>query len=75
MRHGAGRKSGLVDRLRHGRHRRVSVGDAVTAEQMRALFGTGMHPLAAQRLEQLGAADLTDTNNVHPRVPPNCSSM
>jgi hypothetical protein len=32
-----------------------------TAAQMRALFGAGMHPLAAQRLEQLDAADLTDT--------------
>jgi hypothetical protein len=34
----------------------------VTAEQMRALFGAGRHPLAAQRLEQLEAADLTDEN-------------
>src|SRR5687768_751183 len=40
----------------------LSVGDAVTAEQMRALFGAGMHPLAAQRLEQLGTADLTAAN-------------
>jgi conjugative relaxase-like TrwC/TraI family protein len=40
----------------------LSVGDAVTAEQMRSLFGAGMHPLAAQRLEKLDAADLTDTN-------------
>ncbi len=31
----------------------LSAGDAVTAEQMRALFGAGMHPLATQRLEQL----------------------
>jgi hypothetical protein len=37
----------------------LSAGHAVTAEQMRALFGAGMHPLAATRLEQLGAADLT----------------
>jgi hypothetical protein len=37
----------------------LEAGDAVTAEQMRALFGAGMHPLAAQRLEQLGDADLT----------------
>jgi conjugative relaxase-like TrwC/TraI family protein len=36
----------------------LSAGDAVTAEQMRALFGAGMHPLATQRLEQLDAADL-----------------
>jgi hypothetical protein len=40
----------------------LSPGDAVTAEQMRSLFGAGMHPLANQRLEQLNAADLTDTN-------------
>jgi TrwC relaxase len=40
----------------------LSAGDAVTAEQMRALFGAGMHPLAAERLEQLGATDLTDAN-------------
>jgi conjugative relaxase-like TrwC/TraI family protein len=40
----------------------LNAGDAVTAEQMRALFGAGMHPLASQRLEQLEAADLTDTN-------------
>ena len=35
----------------------VNAGDPVTAEQMRALFGAGMHPLAAERLEQLEAAD------------------
>jgi hypothetical protein len=29
---------------------------------MRALFGAGMHPLATKRLQQLAAADLTDTN-------------
>src|SRR5215203_533487 len=40
----------------------LNVGDPVTAEQMRALFGAGMHPLAAERLEQLDAADLTDTS-------------
>ena len=40
----------------------LKAGDAVTAEQMRALFGAGMHPLAATRLEQLDAADLTDAN-------------
>ena len=34
----------------------------MTAEQMRALFGAGMHPRAAQRLEQLAAADLADAN-------------
>jgi TrwC relaxase len=36
--------------------------DAVTAQQMRALFGAGLHPLATERLQQLAAADLTDTN-------------
>ena len=40
----------------------LGAGDAVTAEQMRALFGAGIHPLAAQRLAQLEAADLTATN-------------
>src|SRR5215207_7427308 len=40
----------------------LDAGDAVTAEQMRALFGAGMHPLAAPPLEQLEAADLTDEN-------------
>jgi conjugative relaxase-like TrwC/TraI family protein len=40
----------------------LSAGDVVTAEQMRALFGAGMHPLAAQRLQQLDAADLTDAS-------------
>jgi conjugative relaxase-like TrwC/TraI family protein len=40
----------------------LSAGDGVTAEQMRSLFGAGMHPLATQRLEQLDATELTDTN-------------
>jgi hypothetical protein len=40
----------------------LNAGDPVTAEQMRALFGAGMHPLAMQRLEQLGDADLTEAN-------------
>ena len=40
----------------------LSAGDAVTAEQMRALFGAGMHPLGAQRLERLDAADLTEAS-------------
>jgi hypothetical protein len=40
----------------------LSAGDPVTAEQMRALFGAGMHPLGSQRLEQLDAIELTDTN-------------
>jgi hypothetical protein len=40
----------------------LNAGHPVTAEQMRALFGAGMHPLAMQRLEQLGDADLTEAN-------------
>ncbi len=40
----------------------LNAGDAVTAKQMRSLFGAGRHPLAATRLEQLDAADLTDAN-------------
>jgi hypothetical protein len=38
----------------------LGAGDAVTAEQMKALFGAGVHPLATQRLERLDAAELTD---------------
>jgi conjugative relaxase-like TrwC/TraI family protein len=37
----------------------LDVGDSVTAEQMRALFGCGLHPLAEKRLQQLDGADLT----------------
>jgi TrwC relaxase len=40
----------------------LEAGDAVSAEQMRALFGAGMHPLAMQRLQQLDDADLADAN-------------
>jgi hypothetical protein len=40
----------------------LDAGDAVTGEQMRALFGAGMHPLATQRMEQLRDTDLTDAN-------------
>jgi conjugative relaxase-like TrwC/TraI family protein len=40
----------------------LNAGHPVTAEQMRALFEAGMHPLAMQRLEQLGDADLTEAN-------------
>src|SRR5215208_5346221 len=40
----------------------LQAGDAVTAEQMRALFGAGMHPLATQRLEQFRDTELTDAN-------------
>jgi conjugative relaxase-like TrwC/TraI family protein len=38
----------------------LKIGDPVTAEQMRALFGVGLHPLAAQRQQQLQGPDLTD---------------
>ena len=34
-------------------------GDPVTAEQMRALFGCGLHPLAETRLRQLEGPNLT----------------
>ena len=34
-------------------------GDVVTAEQMRALFGAGLHPLAEQRQRQLQGPDLS----------------
>jgi hypothetical protein len=37
----------------------LDVGDAVTAEQMRALFGCGLHPLAELRLQQLEGHNLT----------------
>ena len=37
----------------------LGVGDSVTAEQMRALFGCGLHPLAELRLQQLEGPDLT----------------
>ena len=37
----------------------LDVGDPVTAEQMRALFGCGLHPLAETRLQQLEGPDLT----------------
>jgi conjugative relaxase-like TrwC/TraI family protein len=38
---------------------RLDVGDPVTAEQMRALFGCGLHPLAETRLQQLEGPNLT----------------
>jgi hypothetical protein len=38
---------------------RLSAGDPVTAEQMRALFGCGLHPLAELRQQQLEGPDLT----------------
>ena len=37
----------------------LTVGDPVTAEQMRALFGCGMHPLAELRQQQLEGPALT----------------
>ncbi|HET7823220.1 MAG TPA: MobF family relaxase [Ornithinibacter sp.] len=37
----------------------LEVGDEVTAEQMRALFGAGLHPLANQRAQRLEGPDLT----------------
>jgi hypothetical protein len=37
----------------------LTVGDPVTAEQMRALFGCGLHPLAELRQRQLEGPDLT----------------
>jgi DNA primase catalytic core len=37
----------------------LQAGDPVTAEQMQALFGVGLHPLAAQRQQQLEGPDLT----------------
>ena len=38
----------------------LAAGDPVTAEQMRALFGCGVHPLAELRQQQLEGPDLTD---------------
>ena len=38
----------------------LSAGDPVTAEQMRALFGCGLHPLAELRQQQLEGPDLTE---------------
>ena len=37
----------------------LAAGEPVTAEQMRALFGCGLHPLAETRLQQLEGLDLT----------------
>jgi conjugative relaxase-like TrwC/TraI family protein len=37
----------------------LDVGDPVTGEQMRALFGCGLHPLAETRLQQLEGPNLT----------------
>ena len=38
----------------------LQVGDEVTAPQMQALFGAGLHPLAAQRRERLEGPDLKE---------------
>ena len=38
----------------------LNAGDPVTAEQMRALFGAGMHPLAEFRIQQFEGPDLTE---------------
>jgi DNA primase catalytic core len=37
----------------------LQAGDPVTAEQMQALFGVGLHPLALQRQQQLEGPDLS----------------
>jgi hypothetical protein len=37
----------------------LDVGDPVTAEQMRALFGCGLHPLAELRLQQMEGPNLS----------------
>ena len=44
----------------------LAAGDPVTAEQMRALFGCGLHPLAELRRQRLEGPDLTlqDFQNV-----------
>jgi conjugative relaxase-like TrwC/TraI family protein len=38
----------------------LAAGDPVTAEQMRALFGCGLHPLADMRQQQLEGPELTE---------------
>jgi hypothetical protein len=40
----------------------LGAGDPVTAQQMRALFGCGLHPLAELRQQQLEGPDLTQRN-------------
>ena len=42
----------------------LNAGDPVTAEQMRALFGAGMHPLAEQRFQQLAGPHLTEADSL-----------
>jgi hypothetical protein len=41
----------------------LAVGDPVTAQQMRALFGCGLHPLGELRQQQLAGADLTERDH------------
>jgi conjugative relaxase-like TrwC/TraI family protein len=41
----------------------LTAGDPVTAEEMRALFGRGLHPLADLRQRQLAAPDVTKRNS------------
>ncbi|HEX8511027.1 MAG TPA: MobF family relaxase, partial [Propionibacteriaceae bacterium] len=41
----------------------LSAGDVVTAEQMKALFGSGLHPLAAERQASLQGWDLTELDD------------
>jgi hypothetical protein len=48
----------------------LDVGDPVTAEQMRALVGCGLHPLAESRLQQLEG---TPTPSLHARRPRRCN--
>ncbi|WP_404388814.1 MobF family relaxase [Humibacillus xanthopallidus] len=40
----------------------LDVGDVVTQEQMQAIFGSGHHPLAQQRLDRLAGPDLTQSD-------------
>src|SRR6185369_12267239 len=40
----------------------LHAGAPVTAEQMRALFGAGMHPLAEQRIQELEGPGLTEAD-------------
>ena len=55
-----GEKPGGVDRFRPDGIDGLNAGDPVTAEQMRALFGFGLHPLAELRQQQqLSGHDLT----------------
>jgi hypothetical protein len=42
-----------------GRIDGLTAGDPVTAEQIRALFACGLHPLAELRQQQLEGPDLT----------------